>query len=179
MSTTPTETTKTTGDTTTTKATTTQTTPASGTACTANSDGTCGNAKPIESYLFVDFENDAFTTQQVSLDPALCHLDHIGQDAYVGVGNGISSFDSNGKAQSIVVRVDRCSKMSQYADKTSVELGPPSGTPNCKKDYTWVWKAPSSKKSMLGFVATSPDGTYVIVAGVKEKNNNVHARQGL
>jgi len=29
---------------------------------------------------------------------------------------------------------------------------------------------------MLGFVATSPDGTYVIAAGVKEKNNYAHAR---
>ena len=68
--------------------------------------------------------------------------------------------------------------MNQYADKTSVDLGPPSGAPNCKNDYTWAWKGSSSKHNMLGFVATSPDGTYVIAAGVKEKNNNVHARLG-
>ena len=57
--------------------------------------------------MFVNFENEALTSQQVSLDPRLCHLDHIGQDAYVGVGNGLSSFNANGKAQSVVVRVDR------------------------------------------------------------------------
>ena len=132
----------------------------------------------MESYLFVNFENEALSSQQVSLDPRLCHLDHIGQDAYVGVGNGISSFGSNPKAQSVVVRVDQCSKMNQYADKTSVDLGPPSGTPNCKSDYTWAWKGSGSKHNMLGFVATSPDGTYLIAAGVKEKNNNSHARPG-
>jgi len=63
-----------------------------------------------------------------------------------------------------------------YADPTSVELGVPSGSPACRRDYTWVYKGPSDKHSMFGMVATSPDKTYVLAAGVKEKNNNAHAR---
>lgn len=115
------------------------------------------------------------TNQQVSLDPRLCHLDHISTNAYVAAGNGISSF-TNGKSQGVIARVDVCNPLSSYEDPTNAEVGVPSGSANCATDYSWVWKTSSSFHEMFGYVATSPDGTYVLAAGVKEMSNGVHAR---
>ena len=190
-------TTKTTGDTTTTKTTKTTTTKATtttkttttkattastagttaapGTECNPKADGTCGNASNIESYLFVNFENEAFNgAKPVSNDPHLVHLDHIGTDGFVGAGSGLDN--SWSKAESVVVRVDRCPNLSDYSNVNNVDLVTPSGTANCKNDYTWAYKSTYSKNNRLGYVATSPDGTYVIAAGAKEKNNQAIAR---
>ena len=164
--------------TTTTKATTTQAptqSTAAGVDCTPNTDGTCGNPKALETYLFVNFEGESMTNQQVTLDPRLMHLDHINQNAYVGVGNGLTSF-SNPKSQTVMVRVDRCPNFSSYENPSEAELGVTTGTVKCEQHVSWVYKGSSTKHNMVGMVATSPDGTYVLAAGVKEKNNNAHAR---
>ena len=129
----------------------------------------------MESYLFVNFEGQTLTNQQVSLDPRLCHLDVISANAYVGVGNGISSFNSP-KAQGVITRVDVCPSLSSYEDPTNAEVGVPSGTANCASDYTWTYKSPHSLHNMFGYVATSPDGSYILAAGVKETTSGVHAR---
>lgn len=155
--------------------TTTGTTGA-GVDCTPSNDGTCGPAKAMETYLYVNFEGETITNNQVSLDPRLCHLDTIGNDAFVAGGNGITDFN-NPKSQSVITRVDRCPSISSYSNPTENELGVPSAANfNCKKDYSWTYKGSSTLHNMIGMVATSPDKTYVLAAGVKEVTGNKHAR---
>ena len=68
----------------------------------------------------------------MSNDPRLCHLDVISNNAYVAVGNGISSFGANAKSQGVINRVDICPSLASYETVTNAELGvPQTATANC------------------------------------------------
>jgi len=157
--------------------TTASTSTTAGIDCTPKADGTCGAAKAVESYMFVNFEGFTMSNLQVGIDPGLCHLDHIGNHAWVGVGSALSK-ETNGLGQTIVTRIDRCPDLSSYSKPTEVEVGVPAdpASIDCKSDYTWTYKGSATKNNRAGYVATSPDGTYVLIAGVKEKSSNAYAR---
>ena len=73
-----------------------------------------------------------------------------------------------------VVRHDTCADKTQYGTNTqvqAVELTSPNGAPDCDESYVWVWQSSyggNNKNDQLENVSVSPDGSYVIVFGVKE-----------
>ena len=73
-----------------------------------------------------------------------------------------------------VVRHDTCADKSQYGTNTqvqAVELTTPNGAPDCDESYVGLWQSSyggNNKNEQLGYVSASPDGSYVIAAGVKE-----------
>lgn len=110
------------------------------------------------------------------MDPRLLHLDHLGPNAYVGIGVGLSSFQ-NAKMDGVVVRVDVCSDLSKYENPTDTELKAPNGASDCAKDYTWVWaSSETSVHDNFGWVTASPDKSYILAAGVKERSGGKMAR---
>lgn len=81
----------------------------------------------------------------------------------------MSKLDASGKSDGIIVRIDECSNLGSYETATDVEVGPPSGAANCAQDYTWVWtNNEAATHEQFGWVTSSPDGSYILAAGVKD-----------
>lgn len=73
------------------------------------------------------------------------------------------------------VRVDLCSDITQYDAVVGHYLDQPSS--NCKNGFTWSFKDNQATKDVwYAWVAGSPDGSYILVAGAVHINNWKHQR---
>ena len=115
----------------------------------------------------MNFE-EGITPNAVAQDPRLLHLAHINNNAYVAVGTGLSKLDGNGKAEAVAARVDICQPISQYENPTDTMLSSPSGVSSCATNYSWAWKTNTGFHDQFGYVAVSPDKSFVLAAGVRE-----------
>jgi hypothetical protein len=148
-------------------ATTPAATTAAPAAIVANADGTGGTPPAIELYQHFNFEG--LTT--VGVDPHFGHMTHINNNAYVGVGICLETGSPNGDG--LIARVDVCADLSSYATPLDTGVLTPAGSPNCATDYTWVWRSNlSGTTDRFGFIATSPDATYVIASGYRGVGTN-------
>ena len=135
-----------------------------------NADGTGGCPPTLTDYSLVN--GDAVTA--VPGDPHAVHGDHIGANSIVVAGVGGERNTGMVFLDAFVVRHDTCADKTQYGTNTqaqAVELATPSGAPDCSGSYVWAWQSSNggnSKNEQLGYVSASPDGSYVIAAGVKE-----------
>ena len=140
------------------------TTPVAST-CTSKSDGTCGTPPAVSVYQAFVFEGVLNT---IGIDPHLGHLAHINDNAYVGAGDCKEAETAGAPGDGLIARVDVCTDISQYTNPLQVAVLAPTGTPNCATDYTWVWKSNmAGTNERFGFIATSPDKSYVIASGVR------------
>lgn len=128
-----------------------------------HADGTGGSPPALESYVYVDFEQ----SNDVLVDPHLVHIDAISSGSYVGAGTALKSFTSS-KLGALIVRVDICPNLSSYENPTDTLLDSANGAADCAKKFTWVWTGVATGSKNLGWVKTSPDGSYVLAAGVQE-----------
>ena len=135
-----------------------------------NADGTGGCAPTLTDYSLVN--GDAVTA--VPGDPHAVHGDHIGANSIVVAGVGGERNTGMTFLDAFVVRHDTCADKTQYGTNTqaqAVELATPSGAPDCGESYVWAWQSSNggnNKNEQLGYVSASPDGSYVIAAGIKE-----------
>ena len=67
-----------------------------------------------------------------------------------------------------VTRIDLCEPVSQYENPFGTTLTAPGN--NCKSKFKWSFLNKNSGRNLkLAWVAESPDGSYILAAGVRQK----------
>ena len=135
-----------------------------------NADATGGCPPTLTDYSLVNGD----TVTAIPGDPHAVHGDHIAANSIVVAGVGGERNTGMVFLDSFVARHDTCADKTKYgtsAQAQGVELNNPSGAPDCADSYVWAWQSSNggnNKDEQFGYVSASPDGSYVIAAGVKE-----------
>ena len=97
---------------------------------------------------------------------------HISDRVFVSAGAGLEAEIENPKYDAVVNAMELCPKMSDYnvPGGTTLTGSTTNGTFKCKKNFKWSWRSKIAGKSeKFGYVTASPDGSYVLAAGIREK----------
>lgn len=129
--------------------------------CTPREDGHCGNPWNIDVYQSANFEG----IDTIFNDSHLNHITHIDENTFVGSGVGLES--NWEKRNGLVFAVERCANIQN----NDIDLAKPDPF-NCNKTYKWVWGLNrKDKEEQMGYIATSPDKSYVMASGVIQNWN--------
>ena len=75
------------------------------------------------------------------------------------------------KLDAFVARYDLCDNLADNKDPLGTTLDT-AGT-NCKKNLRWAWQSGrAGRDDMFGYVAASPDKSYVIAVGLRQGSDN-------
>ena len=97
---------------------------------------------------------------------------HINDRTFVSAGAGLEKETENPKYDAVVNAMELCPNMADYnvPGGTTLTGSTTNGTFKCKKNFKWSWRSNIANKSeKFGYVTASPDGSYVLAAGVREK----------
>ena len=104
---------------------------------------------------------------------------HIGNKGYVGVGGALEAGFTG--ADALAIRIDECDNLSSYENPLDAMITKPGNNGKCQNNYKWVYNTNTKgnkKQERFGWVAVSPDQSYVLAAGVRNTGNNNFARVG-
>ena len=96
-------------------------------------------------------------------DPHAMHGVHLAPHKYVVAGVGATRPNMI-KLDAFLARYDLCDNLSDYKSPLAVNLDAVGD--KCKKNLKWTWNSKHDGKDMFGYVAASPDGSYLIAAGI-------------
>ena len=141
-------------------------------------DGTGGCPPKLVQYSLV---NADVLSVSVGFDPNQVMGTHLDGKSYIGVGVAREA-ENDPTRDAIMTRYNLCPDISSYgsetdATTTSVSIAEDPNTADCASELAWTFKSGNAgQNDMFGYVAVSPDKTYVIASGVKAISNTKMVR---
>ena len=106
----------------------------------------------------------------VPADPHALQGIHIDSNSYIVAGVGAER-PGMVKLDAFVARYDLCDNLADNTNPLGTVMNT-AGT-DCKTNLRWAWSSGrAGRDDMFGYVAASPDKTYVIAVGLREGSDN-------
>ena len=106
----------------------------------------------------------------VPADPHAIHGIHIDNNSFIVAGVGAER-PGMVKLDAFVARYDLCDNMADNTNPLGTTLDT-VGT-DCKQNLRWAWTSGrAGRDDMFGYVAASPDKSYIIAVGLREGSTN-------